>query len=96
MPLRMKLRAGGERVEEAGAGGLQVEAGGARRAELGRDEHRGGRQRVVGRAGGHDHEVEVARVQARHRQRVARGMDRERGRGLVVRGDPSLVDAGAR
>ena len=95
-PAANEAVAGGQGVQEARARGLEIEAGRARRPQLGRHEHGGRGERIVGRAGAHDDEVKLARIQAGDRQRVARRVDRQ-GRGrLIVGRDPALADAGAR
>src|SRR5690606_13238671 len=69
-----------QRVEEAGAGGGDVETGRVRgNAELMLHDAGRGRQRQVGRAGGHDEQVDVGGVHLGVSQRGGRSLDGEVG-----------------
>src|ERR1700677_2431326 len=81
-----------ECVAEAGAGRVEVERAGAHDAEA--MCHRGGgvRDRHLGTAGGHDHQVDVGGGQAAAGQRLAAGLDRHVLDGLRRPGDTAALD----
>src|SRR5690606_13700240 len=59
------------------------------------DEGGGGGERLIGRGGRQHDQVDVLRLKPRGLQRLARGIDGERGGRFVVLGDIALADAGA-
>src|SRR5207249_8282937 len=84
-----------ERRDEAGAGRLHVEGTGPSRAQLRLHEAGGRRKEVVRRARANDHELHVLCAEVRL---LERGASRARGHervGFLVRGDATLLDAGA-
>ena len=85
-----------ERVDEAGAGRGDVEAGDvAAQAELGLQEAGRGREGDVRRHRGDDEQVDVGRRQAGALQGLGGGLGAEVRRILARAGDPALADAGA-
>ena len=84
-----------QRVEKAGAGGGQVEAGGVREAELVLHEAGGGGKRRVGRDGGQDEQVDLVGGDAGVAERLAGGGDGHVGDVLALAGDAAGADAGA-
>jgi hypothetical protein len=82
-------------AQEAGAGGVDVQAGGAAGAEQAGDGDRGGRQQVVGRARRHEHHVDVT---GRDAGVVERGLPGLRGQRRELRAlgqHAALADPGA-
>ena len=96
MPLRMKLAAGRQAVRRSRSTRLEVEASRVVAPSRGRHRHRGGRHEVVGASGRHDHQVQLRRIEPRHGERVAAGVDGQAGGRLVVARDAPFADAGAR
>ena len=85
-----------EGVDEAGAGGGDVEAGDvAAQPELGLQEAGRGREGDVRRHRGDDQQVDVGRGQSGALQGLGGRLGAEVGRILARAGDPALADAGA-
>ena len=81
-------------VDETRASGLEIECGGAVRANLLLDETGRRGERHIGRDGGDDDEIDLLRLHASHRHRAARGCRTEVGSKLIVSRDAPLLDAG--
>ncbi len=90
-----ELRAGGEGVEEARAGGRQVEAPDSPQAQPVLDEAGGGGEEHVRRHRRDDQGVYVLRPQSLRRHQPAHRFGAHGGRGLARRPDPALADPGA-
>ena len=84
-----------EGVEEAGAGGLEIEGGGAAGADLMLDVAGGGGEDGVGRAGGDDDEIDVLGGDAAFPHGLEGGLGAHVGGEFVGGGDAPLFDAGA-
>ena len=86
---------GGQRVDEAGAYGLDVERGAMVHAKPVLDVDGRGRKRVVGRRSGDDDQVDIVGGPAGIVERRARSGFSQRRAGFVVAGDIALRDARA-
>ncbi len=90
-----ELRPHGEGVDEAGAGGRDVEAPGLLRPDPVLDEAGGGREEHVRGGGGDDDEVELVRPDAAPAEGVLRRQGRDRARGGARLDDVPPLDPGA-
>src|SRR5665213_1995340 len=91
-----EARRDGEPVDEAAAGDLDVERRDARDAELRTDDAGGGGERIVRGDGGDDDATQVARLDPRRRDRLARRAERDLARGLLDGRDVALFHPRAR
>ena len=84
-----------EGVDEAGAGGRDIEAGGIDEAELRLDKAGGGGHRGIRRDGGDDEEVDLLGVHASVFERSLSRLGRHVGTGFISGGDMAFTDARA-
>ena len=83
-------------VEEPGAGGRDVEAGGVLHAERRLDDRRRGRDRLLHGGGGQDQQLDLLRGDAGVGHGPPPGLDRQGGYALLRPDNVALADPGAR